>query len=117
MQKDLRNVLGKRERGRYSHVYCGGPVREPVSAKRLRRVQALCRGVLLSTLHAAAADLAAKYGSSDPSTWKVPATCDKKDPPICDQEVPTDLGAVDTPVFPWQNRGTYHQVVELTGHR
>jgi hypothetical protein len=24
---------------------------------------------------------------------------------------------VDTPAFPWQNRGTYHQVVELTEHR
>ena len=27
------------------------------------------------------------------------------------------LGAVETAPFPWQNRGTYHQVVELTGHR
>jgi hypothetical protein len=48
------------------------------------------------------------------------ATCEKPkspDPPACDQKVPSALGAVDTPPFPWQNRGTYHQVVELTGHR
>ena len=25
VQKDLRNVLGRRVRGRYSRVYCGGP--------------------------------------------------------------------------------------------
>jgi hypothetical protein len=31
--------------------------------------------------------------------------------------VPTTAGAIDTPPFPWQNRGTYHQVVGLTGHR
>jgi hypothetical protein len=31
--------------------------------------------------------------------------------------VPSALGAVDTPPFPWQNRGTFHQVVELTGRR
>ena len=32
-------------------------------------------------------------------------------------EVPNTAGAVDTPPFPWQDRGTYHQVVELSGHR
>jgi hypothetical protein len=31
--------------------------------------------------------------------------------------VPNTAGAIATPPFPWQNRGTYHQVVELTGHR
>jgi hypothetical protein len=45
------------------------------------------------------------------------ATCDKKDPPICDQEVPNTAGAIDTPPFPWQNRGTYHQIIGLTAHR
>jgi hypothetical protein len=73
--------------------------------------------VLLATLRAAVADVKQKYGSDDPAQWKVPATCAKKDPAICDQKVPTALGAVDTPPFPWQNRGTFHQVVELTGRR
>ena len=51
----------------------------------------------------------------DPAQWKLMALCSK--PATCDQEVPSDLGAVDTPPFPWQNRGTFHQVVELAGHR
>ena len=59
----------------------------------------------------------AKYRSTDPAKWTVQATCDKADPPQCDQLVPTTAGAVDTPPFPWQNRGTYHQVIGLTGHR
>ncbi|MFL5895234.1 MAG: penicillin acylase family protein [Thermoleophilaceae bacterium] len=103
VQKDLRSVLGRKERGRYSRLYCG------------RRAN--CRTILLQTLRDAGATVANRYHSGDPAQWKVPATCDKEDPPICDQEVPSDLGAVDTPAFPWQNRGTYHQVVELSGHR
>ena len=54
---------------------------------------------------------------ADPAGWKVPATCADTDPPSCDQNVPTTAGAVDTPPFPWQNRGTFHQVDEVLGHR
>jgi penicillin amidase len=115
VQKDLRNVLGRHERGRYSEMYCGGPARGVVRGKRLRKVRARCRGILLTTLREAVAEVKQNQGSDDPSQWKVFATCKK--PAVCDQEVPTDLGAVDTPPFPWQNRGTYHQVVELDGHR
>jgi acyl-homoserine lactone acylase PvdQ len=117
VQKDLRSVLAKPERGRYSRVYCGGPAKEPLGRKALRRVRTRCRALLLRTLRAAVAEVAAKQGSPDPSKWKLLATCDKKDPPICDQEVPNTAGAIDTPPFPWQNRGTYHQIVGLTGHR
>jgi acyl-homoserine lactone acylase PvdQ len=117
VQKDLRNVLGRKERGRYSQMYCGGPAHGAVRGKHLAKVRARCRVVLLSTLRGAVADVKQKYGSADPAQWKVPATCAKKDPAICDQKVPTALGAVDTPPFPWQNRGTFHQVVELTGQR
>ncbi|HEX4734302.1 MAG TPA: penicillin acylase family protein, partial [Thermoleophilaceae bacterium] len=115
VQKDLRNVLGHKVRGRYSQVYCGGPARGRVRGKRLAKVRRRCRAILLSTLDDAIADVKQKQGSDDPSKWKVPATCEK--PVECDQEVPTALGAVDTPPFPWQNRGTFHQVVELTGRR
>jgi hypothetical protein len=115
VQKDLRNVLGRREKGRYSQMYCGGPARGVVRGKRLRKVRARCRTVLLTTLRAAVSEVAQKQGSADPAQWKVPATC--KAPVQCDQKVPTDLGAVDTPPFPWQNRGTFHQVVEVAGHR
>jgi hypothetical protein len=107
VQKDLRNVLGRKVRGRYSRIYCGGPSRKHARAR--------CRGILISTLRDAIADVKQKQGSGDPAAWKVPATCQK--PVECDQKVPTDLGAVDTPPFPWQNRGTFHQIVELTGKR
>jgi acyl-homoserine lactone acylase PvdQ len=117
VQKDLRNVLGRKERGRYSQMYCGGPARGVVRGKRLQKVRNRCRSVLLSTLRDAVGEVKQRYGSDDPAQWKVPATCDQKDPPICDQKVPTALGAVDTPAFPWQNRGTFHQVVELSGRR
>lgn len=115
VHKDLRSVLGRRERGRYSQVYCGGPARGHVRGRRLRKVRARCRSILLSTLHDAVGDVTKAQGSADPSQWKVYALCKK--PVVCDQEVPTDLGAVDTPPFPWQNRGTFHQIVELSGHR
>jgi hypothetical protein len=59
----------------------------------------------------------AKQGTTDPSQWKVMATCEKAKPPQCDQLVPTTAGAIDTPPFPWQNRGTYHQIIGLTQHR
>ncbi|MEA2469245.1 MAG: hypothetical protein QOE38_243 [Thermoleophilaceae bacterium] len=109
VQKDLRTVLNRPERGRYSRTYCGGAKRGGVRAR--------CRALLLSSLRAAVGDVTKKYGSPDPAKWKVPATCAKASPPQCDQIVPTTAGAIDTPPFPWQNRGTYHQVVELTQHR
>jgi hypothetical protein len=116
VQKDLRSVLGRPERGRYSRIYCGGPVAEPVHGKRLGRARGRCRGILLKTLTAAVAQVASERGS-DPRQWKLQATCDQTSPPSCDQIVPSTAGAVDTPPFPWQNRGTYHQVDEISGHR
>jgi acyl-homoserine lactone acylase PvdQ len=102
---DLRDALGYRGKGRLSRVYCG-------SGSRAR-----CRKVLISTLQAAAADVAKAQGSDDISTWKVPATCDipSSGPPPCDEIVFTATGAVSTPPIPWQNRPTYQQVVELGG--
>jgi hypothetical protein len=117
VQKDLRTVLGRKVRGRFSRAYCGGPALTPVRGKRLLKVRSRCRAILLGTLHQAAADAAKRYGSEDTSAWKIPATCEKKSPAVCDQNVPSALGAVDTPPFPWQNRGTFHQVVGLKQHR
>jgi hypothetical protein len=54
---------------------------------------------------------------NDPAGWRVFATCPDADPPRCDQHVPTAVGAIETPPFPWQDRGTYHQVVEVLGRR
>jgi acyl-homoserine lactone acylase PvdQ len=116
VQKDLRAVLGRRVRGRYSRIYCGGPVVQPVRGAKLRAARATCRDVLLTTLRDAVAAARKKHGG-DPGQWKVPATCAQTNPPSCDQEVPSTAGAVDTPPFPWQNRGTYHQITEVSGHR
>jgi hypothetical protein len=115
VQKDLRSVLGRPEEGRYSQIYCGGPRAQPASAAELAQARTACRQVLLSTLGDAYDAVAAQQGSPDPAQWKVYATCD--DPSTCDELVPNTAGAVDTPPFPWQNRGTYHQVVEVPGHR
>ena len=115
VQKDLRSVLGAPEKGRYSQIYCGGPRPQPQSAADLAAAQSACREVLLSTLGDAYNEVSAKQGSPDPSQWKVYATCD--DPSTCDEIVPNTAGAVDTPPFPWQNRGTYHQIDEISGHR
>ncbi|HEV3229988.1 MAG TPA: penicillin acylase family protein [Solirubrobacteraceae bacterium] len=93
----------------WSRVYCGGG---PQASGSLTA----CRAQLLAALEQAIAAVKAKLGP-DPSQWKVYATCPKTDPPSCDQEVPVTGGAVDTPPFPWQDRGTYHQVDELTGRR
>jgi hypothetical protein len=71
--------------------------------------------VLLKTLGQADKEVSAAQGSSNPADWKVYATC--SDPSTCDEIVPNTAGAVDTPPFPWQNRGTYHQVDEINGHR
>lgn len=117
VQKDLRTVMARKERGRFSRAYCGGPARTPLKGKRLRKVRSRCRSVLLATLHTAVEDVKAQYKSDDPAQWKIPALCEKSSPPKCDQNVPSALGAVDTPPFPWQNRGTFHQIVELSGHR
>jgi acyl-homoserine lactone acylase PvdQ len=117
VQKDLRTVLRRREAGRYSRVYCGGTkVRPPVPRRKAKRVRAACREVLLSSLRDAIAAVKKKKGP-DWRNWVVPATCPQTDPPSCDQLVPSTAGAVDTPPFPWQNRGTYHQVADIDGHR
>src|SRR4051794_21135213 len=62
VQKDLRTLLGRKEKGRYSRVYCGGPAR-----KATRKVRGRCRTILLTTLRAAVADVAKAQGSPDPA--------------------------------------------------
>jgi acyl-homoserine lactone acylase PvdQ len=104
VQKDIRQVLGKRVSGRFSRTYCGGG--------SLQR----CRALLDSTLLGAADQLTAKYGSSM-SNWKLPVTCPVTTPPSCDQIVPTAAGAVNIPPQPFDNRGTFYQAVAVSGHR
>ena len=115
-QKDLRALLRRPVRGRYSRVYCGGPLRLPAKPAAMRRARAACRTLLLRALREAIAEVSSRMGA-DPAAWKVPATCPETSPPSCDQNVPTTAGAIATPPFPWQNRGTYHQVTEVKGRR
>jgi acyl-homoserine lactone acylase PvdQ len=117
VQKDLRNVLGEPEKGRYSQLYCGGPSALPSSDAELADARKACRKVLLSTLKDAFTDVATQQGTEDPSQWKFYAVCTQSQSPCPDQLEPNTAGAVDTPPFPWQNRGTYHQVIEVNGHR
>lgn len=112
VQKDLRSVAGAPEKGRYSRIYCGGPSAQPRTPAQLERARRDCRRMLLATLRDAVAQVRAAQGP-DPANWKVYATCDSG----CDQIEPNTAGAVATPPFPWQNRGTYHQIDEITSHR
>jgi hypothetical protein len=97
--------------GSYSRIWCGDSRVLGGGAS-----VAACRAVLLASLGAAIAQVEAKLGSN-PSSWQVDATCAQTNPPSCDQEVLETVGAIATPPFPWQDRGTYHQIVELNGHR
>jgi acyl-homoserine lactone acylase PvdQ len=104
VQKDMRQVLHRHVRGRFSRTYCG--------RGSLRR----CRALLTRTLLQAAAQLRAKYGSSQ-SAWQLPVTCAVTAPAGCDQIVPTSAGAISIPPQPFDNRGTFYQAVAINGHR
>ncbi|MEA2396962.1 MAG: hypothetical protein QOK25_518 [Thermoleophilaceae bacterium] len=94
-QKDLRTVLHRRVRGRYSRVYCG------------RGKLGRCRAALASSLKAAlAVDDASKLYSGDPVCKDVSQTC-------FDSIYFRPLGAITQPTIPWQNRPTYQQAVEI----
>ncbi len=117
VQKDLRSVLGKEFKGASSQIYCGGPVTQPAGKPELAEARSRCAEILVTTLETASEKVAEAQGNPDPAQWTVPATCEIEEPAICDQIVPSTAGAVDTPPFPWQNRGTYHQVDEVEGQR
>jgi acyl-homoserine lactone acylase PvdQ len=104
VQKDLRQVLHRHVRGRFSRTFCGGGSR--------RR----CRALLIRTLLQAAGQLRHRYGSST-SSWKLPVTCPVTTPPSCDQIVATSAGAITLPPQPFDNRGTFYQAVAVNGHR
>lgn len=96
--------------GSYSRIWCGDPHVKGGGASL-----AACRRVLLNSLGSAVTQLEKQHGSN-PASWQNFATCPSA-PNSCDEENPETAGAVSTPPFPWQDRGTYHQIVELTSHR
>lgn len=92
MQKDLRTVLGKRVRGKFSRVYCG---KGSVTA---------CRALLVASLDEAVKALEEEFGT-DPSTWDADE--------IGDQIDFRPVGLKDQPNMQWQNRPTFQQVLEF----
>ena len=99
--KDLRTLLGRHVKGRYSRVYCG--------AGKLRR----CRTALLASLkRAMKVDRAKLY--ADPVCE---AAGRQGDQTCFDAIYFRPLGAITEPLIPWQNRPTFQQVVEVPGHR
>jgi acyl-homoserine lactone acylase PvdQ len=104
VQKDLRQVLHRPVKGRFSRTYCG--------RGSLRR----CRALLTNTLLEAATQLSSRYGAST-ANWKLPVTCSITTPPSCDQIVPISAGAISVPPQPFDNRGTFYQAVAVSGHR
>ncbi len=95
LNKDLRTVLGRPVRGGYSHRYCGS---------RLH-----CRRVLRASLHRAVRAALATEGVSRPGAL----TYDKSR----DDIVSVPAGVVGVRPIDWQNRPTFQQVVQFTGHR
>ena len=75
--------------------------------------RASCAALLRSALTAATATVAKAQGSTSLSAWKVYATCAEGSG--CDQNEPVTAGALATPPQPWENRGTFHQAVDLAG--
>jgi hypothetical protein len=73
-----------------------------------------CRAALVQSLRDAVAAVSARFGSSNPADWTVPATCPVTDPPSCDQIVHTTVGIVSVPPIHWVNRPTFQQVVQVS---
>jgi acyl-homoserine lactone acylase PvdQ len=101
--KDLRTVLKRKVRGRYSRVYCGGgrPGR--------------CRASLAASLKIALQhdDAQTLYGG-DPVCMDAGRDGDQK---CFDSVMMRPLGAVTQPLIDWINRPTFQQAVEIQGHR
>jgi acyl-homoserine lactone acylase PvdQ len=110
VSKDLRRVLGRRERGRFSRVYCGNAYRGRHTRKRTRRG---CRSRLLNALIQAANTPASKLYQDD-----VCKAQHQQGSQTCyDSVMFRPLGAVTQPLIPWINRPTFQQVVEVQTHR
>jgi acyl-homoserine lactone acylase PvdQ len=97
VQKDLRAVLGRRVRGRWSRTYCG-------NGSRVR-----CRRVLVRTLKRAVA--------ANPAELYADAVCADEgrdgDQACYDAIWHRPLGGITQELIPWQNRPTFQQVVEI----
>jgi acyl-homoserine lactone acylase PvdQ len=110
VSKDLRRLLGRRERGKYSRIYCGAGHSGRQSRKRMIRG---CRSQLLNSLIKAARTPASSLYKDD-----VCSAQGQQQSQTCYDEVYfRPLGAVTQPLIPWINRPTFQQVVEVQSHR
>ncbi len=100
--KDLRTILRRPVRGRYSRIYCG--------RGRFGR----CRRALERSLRDAIGVPAERLYGGD-------AVCREAgrdgDQDCFDSIFFRPLGGITQPLIPWQNRPTYQQAVEVRGHR
>jgi acyl-homoserine lactone acylase PvdQ len=101
-RKDLRRLLGKRVRGRYSRIYCGGSARRGGNLPR-------CRARLRSSLKRAVA--------ADPAVFYKDETCEAYGMPsdqwCYDAVRQRPVGAINQPLIHWINRPTFQQVIEI----
>jgi acyl-homoserine lactone acylase PvdQ len=72
-----------------------------------------CRVLLAKALTKAIATVQSQQRAMSPASWRKPVFCPKDKPPTCDENRPITAGAVATPAHPFENRGTYHQAVEV----
>jgi acyl-homoserine lactone acylase PvdQ len=97
VQKDLRLLMGRPVKGRFSHRYCGGGD------------LAACRASIWQALSEASDELAAAQGG-DPIAWRADADAER----IVFQ--PGLLGPANR--IRWTNRpSSFQQVMEFSGHR
>ncbi|HVT65781.1 MAG TPA: hypothetical protein VHD81_11550, partial [Mycobacteriales bacterium] len=69
-----------------------------------------CRAVLRRALAGAIAGLV-KADGGNPAHWRMPVFCGGNG--TCDENSITTAGAISTPEQPFENRGTFHQAVEI----
>ena len=110
VSKDLRRLLGRRERGKFSRIYCGAGHSGRQSLKRMIRG---CRSELLNSLIEAARTPASSLYKDDACT----AQHQPESQTCFDSVMFRPLGAVTQPLIPWINRPTFQQAVEVQNHR
>ena len=97
-RKDLRSVLGRKVRGRYTREYCGGG--------RLKRCRRALRASLRKALAVPASEL---YGNDEVCSEAGQAG----DQDCYDAVHFRPVGGATQPLIPWINRPTYQQVNEI----
>ncbi len=95
----LHKVMGHADPSNPRATYCGNGTLDG------------CRHVLRKSLARAVAGLV-KSDGGDPAHWRKPVLCGTS-APTCDENLATTAGAISIPPQPFENRGTFHQAVEI----